>query len=301
MKRIAVALVPAALAFAAARAPADEILLKNGRTLEGKATEVGENVIFERAGIRMEIRKDEVKEIRRTPTAKEQYAAKAAELDAAAKPDAEARHRLGLWCETKGLKDEARAEQEKAVKLDPEHAGARRALGFVKVDGAWRSEAEVMKARGLVLSQGRWMTPEEAARSGEEASSKEKARLAAKERERTLKKSLNAALRKVAAASAATRAEGEKALVAVAKEIGDSGLEAKAGEIRTYYDRLYEEIESARAVVQVRAQLVTLKRPIPTFTTSLGAFSTPVTLQLPELSVVSINTTAVVPLEVEED
>jgi hypothetical protein len=47
--------------------------------------------------------------------------------------------------------------------------------------------------------------------------------------------------------------------------------------------------------------MATLKRPIPTITTSLGAFSTPVTIQLPELSVVSIKTTALIPADIELD
>ena len=94
---------------------------------------------------------------------------------------------------------------------------------------------------------------------------------------------------------------GESALVATAKEMGDTGLEASAPDFRLYYDRVYEEIESARALMQIRAQVVTLKRPIQKFTTSLGGFGAPVTLQLPELSVISINTTALVPLSVDEE
>ena len=64
MKRIALALVPAALGLAAARAAADEIVLRNGRTLEGEVVESGETITFKRPGVSMEIRRDEVQEIR---------------------------------------------------------------------------------------------------------------------------------------------------------------------------------------------------------------------------------------------
>ncbi len=312
MKTLAAA--PLALALLAGPAFADEILLKNGRSLEGKVTEAGDMVVFEKAGLRMEMRRDEVSEIRRTPSPKEEYAKRAAALDAykasagreekAKKADdAESRHRLGLWCATKGLKDEAKAEQEKAVALDPDHAGARRALGFVKTETGWRPEDEVMQEKGLVRAEGRWVTKEEAERiaRGGDAALRQKERNAKKEQERALKKSLNAALRMVADADAATRVLGEKKLVAVAREMADPGLEANAPEIRTYYDQAYEEISRARALVQVRAQVVTLKRPIKTLSTSLGGFSNPVTLQLPELSVISINTTALLPLSVDEE
>jgi len=308
MNRIAA--LPAALLLLAAPALADEVLLKNGRTLEGKVTESGETVLFEKAGLRMELRRDEVSEIRKSPSPKVEYERKKAALAAysskdakTAKPDAEGHHRLGLWCATKGLKEEAKTEQEQAIAIDTDHAGARRALGFVKTESGWRPEDEVMKEKGFVRADGRWVTKEEAdsiARGGE-PSAKEKDRIAKRDREKGLKKSLNAALRSVADADPGVRVQGEKALVEVARELADPGLEANAPEIRSYYDRAYEEISRARALVQIRAQVVTLKRPIKTLSTSLGGFTTPVTLQLPELSIISVNTTALLPLFVEEE
>jgi hypothetical protein len=297
----------AALVLLAAPAAvrADEVVLVSGRVLEGKAVVTGETVLFERPGIRMELRKDEVKEIRRTPTAKEQYAEKAAALLAAEMAgtlDAGARHRLGLWCATKGLAEEAVAEQRNAILIDADHPGARKALGFVKTETGWRNEAEAMEAKGLVRADGRWVTKEEAVRLERDGtlSLRERERREAKEREKAHRRTLNAALRRVADADPKVRLAGEKDLVEVARSMGEADLEARAPEIRAYYDRFHEEIVAARALLQVRAQLVTLKRPIPTLTTSLGGFSSPVTLQLPELSIISVNTTVMVPLEVEE-
>jgi hypothetical protein len=311
--RLPILAVLPAIALAAIPARADTLVLKNGRSLEGQVTEAGDTVVFERSGIRMEIRKDEVQEIRKAVSPKEEYAKRAAAREEIEKVKeyvekcgteaAEEHHRLGLWCEQKGLKAEAKSEQERAVALCPDHEGARRALGFVKDGGKWRPEEDVMTERGLVRSAGRWVAPEEAAKAGagDALSPKEKDRREAKEWERRLRKDLAVALKAIASPDAAARAEGEKALVAVAREMNDPAFEAKAPELHAYYDRLYEEMDSARAVIQVRAQVVTLKRPIPKFTTSLGAFSSPVTLQLPELSVISVNTTAVVPLGLGDD
>jgi general secretion pathway protein D len=47
--------------------------------------------------------------------------------------------------------------------------------------------------------------------------------------------------------------------------------------------------------LQLQPTVATLKRPIQTFTTSLGAFTTPVTLQLPEISIQKAQTTVRVP------
>jgi hypothetical protein len=301
----------AVLALPAFAARADEVVLKNGRTLEGEVVVAGEVVVFTRPGLRMEIRKDEVGEIRRSPSKREQYAAKAAAQAKLEESEeylrdcrpaaADAHHRLGLWCAAAGLREEARAEQEKAIVFDGDHAGARRALGQVRdAAGRWRPEDEVMREKGLVLVDGRWTAPGEAAGAGAAAGAARERR-EARDRDRRMRRSLNAALRQVADPDAQVRERGEKALVEAAREMGDLGLEARAAEVRNYYDLAYREIARAQALIQVRAQVVTLKRPIPTFRTSLGAFSSPVTLQLPEISVISINTTALVPLQVDED
>jgi type II secretory pathway component GspD/PulD (secretin) len=47
--------------------------------------------------------------------------------------------------------------------------------------------------------------------------------------------------------------------------------------------------------LQLQPTIATLKRPLPTFTTSLGAFTTPITLQLPEISIQKAQTTVRVP------
>ena len=55
------------------------------------------------------------------------------------KPDAQ--WKLALWCEEKGLKDEARAHLATVVRLDSTHAEAWKKLGYKKVGSRWVTEA----------------------------------------------------------------------------------------------------------------------------------------------------------------
>ena len=47
------------------------------------------------------------------------------------------------------------------LELDPNHAGARSALGYSKFDGQWKTQDEVMTERGYVEYKGRWRLPQE--------------------------------------------------------------------------------------------------------------------------------------------
>jgi hypothetical protein len=51
-----------------------------------------------------------------------------------------AQHKLALWCEEKGLKDEARAHLATVVRLDPNHADSWKRLGYKKVGNHWTTD-----------------------------------------------------------------------------------------------------------------------------------------------------------------
>ncbi len=86
------------------------------------------------------------------------YSKRAARLAA---DDADGHYRLGLWCETNGMKIEARRHLRTVVVLEPDHRAARRALGFEKVHGRWVGAKDVQRAKGFVEHDGVWVTPEE--------------------------------------------------------------------------------------------------------------------------------------------
>ena len=50
---------------------------------------------------------------------------------------------------------------ERILELNPNHAEARAALGFHKKDGQWMNRDDVMAARGLVMYEGRYVTPQQ--------------------------------------------------------------------------------------------------------------------------------------------
>lgn len=66
----------------------------------------------------------------------DEYKAKAA----AAPQNAKGQFDLGKWCDSKRLKDEAKAAYRRAIEIDPEFEPARKALGHRKVLGRWVSD-----------------------------------------------------------------------------------------------------------------------------------------------------------------
>ena len=53
------------------------------------------------------------------------------------------------------------AHFRRVIELDPNHAEARRTLGYSQVDGQWVTYDEVMIKRGYVRHNGKWMLPQE--------------------------------------------------------------------------------------------------------------------------------------------
>ena len=51
--------------------------------------------------------------------------------------------------------------QVRGTTRDPGNAAAQQALGRVEVDGQWMTRDEANAARGLVLFEGSWISPEE--------------------------------------------------------------------------------------------------------------------------------------------
>lgn len=145
------------LSFAAAACLADEVHLKNGGVVRGEVVKADEKeVVVKRGSITSSFPRDEVEKIVETATAHDEYVEKEKACDDT--PDA--RYELGLWCKKNGLKEQAEAEFEKTIKLDPDHENARRALGYRKVGDNWYRGEELMLARGYVLFEGEWVKKE---------------------------------------------------------------------------------------------------------------------------------------------
>jgi hypothetical protein len=77
------------------------------------------------------------------------------------KGDATAAYRLALDLEAQGCADLAKDAHWRAVAADPDHAAARRALGFERVGGRWLVGDDLLRAKGFVKAGGRWVLAEE--------------------------------------------------------------------------------------------------------------------------------------------
>lgn len=66
-------------------------------------------------------------------------------------------------CGKVNLKRQQTFHLEQVLKIDPEHSGARYALGFSKVDDRWVKTDEFMASRGYVRHRGAWRLPQEIA------------------------------------------------------------------------------------------------------------------------------------------
>jgi len=142
-----------------AGAGADVVKTSDGLVLEGTVTrdDAGRYVVATDAGT-VVLEAAAVAEVHEGDGPRARLAKQRAAL---APDDAAGLYRLALEAEAEDLADVAREALEAVVRVDPDHAAARRALGQEQVDGAWVSVAEARRARGLVLYEGRWMLPAE--------------------------------------------------------------------------------------------------------------------------------------------
>lgn len=157
-----------ALALFAAPLFADTFVMKDGRRIEGKLkSETADAYVVESSVGQLELKKSDVKERVKGLTPREEYAAR----EKLAK-SAEDFFQLGEYATANKIKLLATKAYERAIGLDPNHAGARTALGHVQYKGEWMTPAErdvrqaadeeaQMLARGLVRWKERWVTPAE--------------------------------------------------------------------------------------------------------------------------------------------
>ena len=197
--------------------------------------------------------------------------------------DVDARYALARWCKDKKLHTEMRREARSIVARRPNHAGARELLGQYEVNGQWVSRAEAMKARGFVRYRGQWMRKYDVVKLKHEAEQKRA--------QRKLQSDLNRHFKRLVSSKSKTR---KKALAA----LEDVAARREWPALRDLAQRYHAAAESHWA--QQRVVLATVRAQhsellgIDNFSTSLGT-GLPVTLQLPRLRTISVNTTVGIP------
>ncbi|MCE9594656.1 MAG: tetratricopeptide repeat protein [Planctomycetes bacterium] len=157
-----------ALAVLASIASGDTLILKDGRRVEGTVVrETATTITVETPTGKVEYARADVVDVKLGKTPREVFK----EREAAAKT-ADDFYELGAWAETQKLKSFAKDAYKKAVALDPNHAGANTALGFVKYKDVWLTPDEKSKraaadeeaeklAAGFARYEGRWVTADE--------------------------------------------------------------------------------------------------------------------------------------------
>ncbi|MFC1586762.1 LA_0442/LA_0875 N-terminal domain-containing protein [Planctomycetota bacterium] len=128
---------------------AEILFLKNGRKVEGKIIKEDDtNLVFRtNSGMQITYKKSDIKKIdREHVSAEDVYTNKLKEMD---NQSAEDHFQMAGWCKENLSNKKAREHWQKAIEIDPDHEGARTALGFTNYKGKWltKKELEVVKAR----------------------------------------------------------------------------------------------------------------------------------------------------------
>jgi len=119
---------------------ADEVRLTNGRTLVGIAHEESNRVLVETRLGDIGIPRSEVKEIVPGKTSIHDYQERMAALGA--RPSAADVFALAMWAQDEGLVRYVNNLLQRTVEIDPNHAEARKLLGFVRYEGRWILSSE---------------------------------------------------------------------------------------------------------------------------------------------------------------
>jgi hypothetical protein len=292
----------AALLALAAPARADVLELVDGRNVEGIVVKEGETyLVRSRFGV-TEVPVASVRAHHQAVSLDRQISDHLQKLDI---DDTENRALLARWLTEVGRAEEGRSMAEAILESDPENAVAHEVLGHVRHQGVWRTPDEARRAEGLEKHGDQWYSPEEWARVSD------RDRQAALEQERRahaaeLQADVNTAVRLMTSPDALLRQRGRAKLESLAAELENPRLLELARHVEAYVKQA-DEIEAAASTGGVdgtglvlgefRATLSRLKRPIDTFETSLASNigGAPVRIQLPELEVIRVRTTAAIP------
>ena len=156
-----------ALAFGLPAAWADVIHFRDGTVREGKVVRQTEQTVeveftTPAGSLKVVYPAGKIARIEMKKTAHEvlteDYRNRLAALDV---QDSAAWAELAQWCSGHNmLQRQARDAYEMALERDPDHPGARKALGYVQFRGVWMTQTEAMGAQGYVRHNDKWITSE---------------------------------------------------------------------------------------------------------------------------------------------
>lgn len=148
------------------RSAADVFVLKDGGRVEGtlskpRETDNADYVIQPLEGGSLTLSAARVAKIIPWSKEKKDYLALLPKMP----KTADGNWKMAEWCGGKRLRTEREFHLEETIRLDANHALARKALGYVHANGEWVASDELMAARGFVRHQGKWRLAEELTRA----------------------------------------------------------------------------------------------------------------------------------------
>ncbi|MDQ7778145.1 MAG: hypothetical protein RDV41_00345 [Planctomycetota bacterium] len=294
MKRaLRVSAMAAVFLVVASAIQADIIHLESGGKVEGVLVDKGTHYEVQTTTGTCTLQKDQVLLVEVKESVIEKYNKAAVEVKA---DDAEGHFALAMLCKEGKWNGKMRDELQKVIAINPDHEQARKELGYEMYEGKWLPRDEVMKARGYQLFEGKWVSPDFMRKIDDW-----------KKAVRTVKShedKLNKALVKMSAANEALREKALKEFVVAAQAAGVTNADEVGGQFKEYYDdswRVIAEVEKNRALTEIRAtdaRLINING-ITTFVGVGGGVPVTRRIELPQMNLVSIKTTALVPAQVQ--
>jgi hypothetical protein len=141
--------------FLSGAARADKTYLVGGTVIEGRATRKGDKVVVEMESGEITLPADSVAKIEKSESLVSQFEARHAALRPG---DVKGRLELADYCRDHDMRAREHQLLQEVLEVDPNHAAARARLGYVKTDTGWITEADSMRARGMVMHDGRWVS-----------------------------------------------------------------------------------------------------------------------------------------------
>ncbi len=139
---------------------AAEIVLRNGGRLRGdvrRSKNDAAYIIQLSTGSRIKVHERKIRKIIDDSPELKRYSEFLRDM-----PDTAAGHwTMATWCKENSLKSQALFHQQLVLRHDPNHADARRALGYSMLNGRWTKPEEFMAQQGYKRYKGEWKLPQQ--------------------------------------------------------------------------------------------------------------------------------------------
>lgn len=143
-------------------ASADEFVLANGARIDGEFLNADQSprTTFEvklASGTKITFARDQIQDVIRHSSAESEY-----DTLRHQQPDtAEGHWNLAEWCRENKLTEQRKLHLQRVIELEPNNPQARAVLGYTRIQGQWRTQAEHLSSVGKVEYKGKWRYPYE--------------------------------------------------------------------------------------------------------------------------------------------